>query len=72
MAVEARNIPHASWPNDFPTNGRWLTIKNVNDIAIHIATPPQRAVGTLWISRSLTVAMAPTRSASFLTKGVIK
>ena len=72
MAVEARKIPNASWPKDFPTSGRWLTIKNVNDIAIHIATPPHRAVGTLCISRSRTDAIAPKRRACFLTKGVIK
>jgi hypothetical protein len=47
-------------------------IKNVKVIAIHLATPPQRAVGTLWISRSRTDAMAPKRMANFLTKGVIK
>ena len=72
MKVPARKIPVDSRPNDFPTSGKWLTVKKVIAMADHIAIPPQRGVISLCISRERNCKKAPLFKASFLTNGVIK
>jgi len=72
MKVPARKIPCDYRTKDFPTNGRWLTIKKVIAIESHIANPPQRGVISLCISRVLSCRKAPVLKANFLMKGVIR